>query len=124
MPFIAILNTIQIRVDSTQKDFQMKINHRSMQLHIYHSELVREIVLVSIFRRPCNHFTKKKRTLFLLLGSRYALMVGKLILFHILAKFDIIVTSKTQIPLKLGNDSFNLKPSEGIHVGLKLRNSI
>lgn len=49
-------------------------------------------------------------------------MVGKLILFHVLAKFDIVRTKNTQIPIELGNDSFNLKPSKGIHVGLKLRN--
>lgn len=50
-------------------------------------------------------------------------MVGKLIVFHILAKFDIVPTENTQIPVQLSKDSFGLKSEKGVYIGLKLRSS-
>ncbi|XP_077285507.1 uncharacterized protein LOC143910784 [Arctopsyche grandis] len=59
------------------------------------------------------------------IGSRFALLVAKLIAFHTLAKFDIVVTKNTQIPVKLSMKSLNLKTERGMYVGLnmfKIRN--
>lgn len=54
-------------------------------------------------------------------GSRFALMEIKLIAFHLLSKFDIVPSEKTQIPIKLEKNSFFLKPEKGVFVGLKPR---
>ncbi|XP_077285151.1 cytochrome P450 9e2-like isoform X2 [Arctopsyche grandis] len=55
------------------------------------------------------------------IGSRFALMVAKAIIFHLLAKFDITVTKNTRIPIKLDWKTINFVPDGGMYVGLKLR---
>lgn len=46
----------------------------------------------------------------------------KTIFVHFLKKFDITVTEKTQIPLKLKKDNFNLGAEKGFWLGLRPRN--
>ncbi|XP_077293366.1 cytochrome P450 9e2-like isoform X2 [Arctopsyche grandis] len=57
------------------------------------------------------------------IGSRFALLVAKLIIFHTLAKFEIVVTKNTQIPIILTKTSTSLMSDKGMYVGLKLRKS-
>lgn len=51
-------------------------------------------------------------------------MEMKLIAFHLLSKFDIVPTEKTQIPVILTKGSVSLKPEKGMFVGLKLRKTV
>lgn len=55
------------------------------------------------------------------IGSRFALMEVKTLIFVLLAKFDIVVTEKTQIPVQISKKQFNLDAENGIWLGLKLR---
>ncbi|XP_014476475.1 PREDICTED: cytochrome P450 9e2-like [Dinoponera quadriceps] len=47
------------------------------------------------------------------LGVRFALMETKVLLFHMLARCDLLPCEKTPIPLKLANDGFVMKPEGG-----------
>lgn len=38
-----------------------------------------------------------------------------------LANFEVVVTEKTEIPIKLANIPFGIKAKNGIHIGLKKR---
>ncbi|KAK4874014.1 hypothetical protein RN001_013374 [Aquatica leii] len=58
------------------------------------------------------------------IASRFALMINKTIIFHLLSKFDIVKTKKTPYPLKLAANSFNLGPAEGFWLGLKKRDGV
>ncbi|CAG9773671.1 unnamed protein product [Ceutorhynchus assimilis] len=53
------------------------------------------------------------------IGSRFALLEIKSVLFHFLHKFEIVPTKKTQIPLKFNKIAMNLKPQTGFELGLK-----
>lgn len=55
------------------------------------------------------------------IGSRFALVEMKIIFFHLLSKFDIVVTKKTDIPIQISKKQFNLASENGIWLGLKLR---
>nr|XP_022908458.1 cytochrome P450 9e2-like [Onthophagus taurus]XP_022908459.1 cytochrome P450 9e2-like [Onthophagus taurus] len=55
------------------------------------------------------------------IGSRFALLELKTIFFHLLRNFDLVVTEKTQIPLKLSKKSFNMIAENGMWIGLKPR---
>uniref|UniRef100_A0A1L8E3Z9 Putative cytochrome n=1 Tax=Nyssomyia neivai TaxID=330878 RepID=A0A1L8E3Z9_9DIPT len=55
------------------------------------------------------------------IGSRFALMETKAIIYYILTKFTFEVSSKTQIPLKLAKSGFTLKAEKGFWVDLKPR---
>ncbi|XP_059610424.1 probable cytochrome P450 9f2 [Phlebotomus argentipes] len=57
------------------------------------------------------------------IGSRFALMETKAVIYYILTKFTFEVSRKTQIPLKLGKTGFALKPENGFWVDLKPRNN-
>uniref|UniRef100_A0A1B0DEZ0 Uncharacterized protein n=1 Tax=Phlebotomus papatasi TaxID=29031 RepID=A0A1B0DEZ0_PHLPP len=56
------------------------------------------------------------------IGSRFALMETKAIIYYILTKFTFEVSEKTQVPLKLAKAGFALKPQKGFWVDLKPRN--
>ncbi|XP_055699431.1 uncharacterized protein LOC129799506 [Phlebotomus papatasi] len=56
------------------------------------------------------------------IGSRFALMETKAIIYYILTKFTFEVSEKTQVPLKLAKAGFALKPEKGFWVDLKPRN--
>lgn len=56
------------------------------------------------------------------IGSRFALMEVKTIFSHLLRKFDIVVTKKTDIPFRLSKKQFTLASENGVWLGLKLRN--
>ncbi|KAF2898022.1 hypothetical protein ILUMI_08153 [Ignelater luminosus] len=55
------------------------------------------------------------------IGSRFALMETKMVFSYLLAKFDIVVTEKTPIPLKLSRSKLSLDNDEGFWMGLQLR---
>lgn len=56
------------------------------------------------------------------IGSRFALLEVKILLFHLLTKFDLVPTGKTQIPLKLNKREFNMQAENGFYLGFKRRN--
>ncbi|KAK4873601.1 hypothetical protein RN001_012961 [Aquatica leii] len=55
------------------------------------------------------------------IGSRFALLEGKLIVAKIISKFEIVPIEKTQIPIVFSKSNFNPLPDNGIWVGLKRR---
>ncbi|XP_044258700.1 cytochrome P450 9e2-like [Tribolium madens] len=56
------------------------------------------------------------------IGSRYALLETKILLYYILLNFDIVTNKKTKIPIKLRKDVPFLLPESGFHVSLKKNN--
>jgi len=52
------------------------------------------------------------------IGSRFALMESKAIIFYMLSAFRIEKSPKTQDPIKLRSDSFNMKAEKGFWVNL------
>ncbi|XP_077296613.1 uncharacterized protein LOC143918549 [Arctopsyche grandis] len=58
------------------------------------------------------------------IGSRYALMITKSIIFRLLSKFDLVMTAKTQNPIKIDNNSLSIIPKNGVWTGLKPRNEL
>ncbi|XP_062558845.1 probable cytochrome P450 9f2 [Armigeres subalbatus] len=57
------------------------------------------------------------------IGSRFALMELKAVMYHMLRRFSFHRSEKTQIPLKLRKGMNNVGTEEGIHVELRLRDS-
>jgi cytochrome P450 family 9 len=57
------------------------------------------------------------------IGSRFALMELKTIMFYLLQNFSFEVTEKTQIPLEYEKVPFGMKPEKGIWIGLKPRDA-
>lgn len=55
------------------------------------------------------------------IGSRFALMELKAIVYSLLLKFEIIPNEKTQIPIRIAKIPFGARPEKGVHVQLKLR---
>ncbi|XP_032682943.1 cytochrome P450 9e2-like [Odontomachus brunneus] len=47
------------------------------------------------------------------IGNRFALLETKVLLFHLLARCDLLPCEKTSIPLELAKDSFVMKPKGG-----------
>lgn len=58
----------------------------------------------------------------ILVGSRFALLEVKVLAVYLLHKFEVVVTKKTPLPLKLNRKSSQLAPDGGFWVGLKKRN--
>ncbi|XP_059622551.1 cytochrome P450 9e2-like [Phlebotomus argentipes] len=58
------------------------------------------------------------------IGSRFALMETKAILYHILTKFTFEVSEKTQVPLKLAKAGLQVQPERGFWVNLKPRRGV
>lgn len=56
------------------------------------------------------------------IGSRFALMELKTIIYYLLLSFDFVPTEKTQIPLKLANNPTQLQSEKGVWVGFNPRN--
>lgn len=56
------------------------------------------------------------------IGSRFALMELKTIIYYLLLSFDFEPTEKTQIPIKLSNNPTQLQSEKGVWVGFKPRN--
>lgn len=55
------------------------------------------------------------------IGSRFALMEMKVVIYYLLLNFSFEVTEKTQIPLKLEKSPTKIAPEKGIWVELKPR---
>jgi len=55
------------------------------------------------------------------IGSRFALMEAKAVIFYLLLNFSFERNDKTQIPLKLSKSAFSLTAENGVNVTLKLR---
>jgi cytochrome P450 family 9 len=53
------------------------------------------------------------------IGSRFALLEMKLILFHVLKNFEVVPVERTPIPLVLDKDQINLNAKGGMWLGLK-----
>ncbi|XP_050294392.1 cytochrome P450 9e2-like [Anthonomus grandis grandis] len=53
------------------------------------------------------------------IGSRFALLEVKLVLFHLLKEFSLVTTEETAVPLKFDNASLNFIPDGGFPLGLK-----
>nr|CAH7744905.1 unnamed protein product [Callosobruchus chinensis] len=53
------------------------------------------------------------------IGSRFALLELKALFFHMLSRFELVPTDKTQIPLKLCKTSINPMAEMGFWMGLK-----
>ncbi|KAL9703501.1 hypothetical protein quinque_007019 [Culex quinquefasciatus] len=58
------------------------------------------------------------------IGSRFALMEIKAILYHMLLKFSFEQSENTQIPLQLEKGLSNLATERGLHVNLRLRSDV
>lgn len=58
------------------------------------------------------------------LGSRFALLGVKTLFFHLLSEFNIVVTSKTVVPVKISKSAFNLLPEKGVWLKLERRNNV
>ncbi|XP_059610586.1 probable cytochrome P450 9f2 [Phlebotomus argentipes] len=56
------------------------------------------------------------------IGSRFALMELKSIIYYLILNFHIETTEKTQIPVKLANQFFGVQTEKGIHVQFRPRN--
>ncbi|KRT81786.1 cytochrome P450, partial [Oryctes borbonicus] len=55
------------------------------------------------------------------IGSRFALMETKTILFHMLSKFDLNVCEKTDVPIQLSKITMQLVTKNGVWIALKRR---
>lgn len=55
------------------------------------------------------------------IGSRFALLEVKAFVVYLLYKLDLVVTEKTQIPLKLSKKTINMDAENGFWMGVKLR---
>lgn len=55
------------------------------------------------------------------IGSRFALMELKTIIYYLLLNFDFVATKKSQIPLQLAPNPFQLQVKGGAWIGLKPR---
>ncbi|KAI2474237.1 cytochrome P450 9e2-like [Diabrotica virgifera virgifera] len=53
------------------------------------------------------------------IGSRFALLEIKIVFFHLLQNFELVPTTKSQIPLKISRQSFTLNAEGGFWFGLK-----
>lgn len=58
------------------------------------------------------------------IGSRFALMEVKTLVFHILSKFELAVIDKTTIPLKYDRYQFNPSLEGGFWIGFKRRTDV
>ncbi|KAF2894714.1 hypothetical protein ILUMI_11459 [Ignelater luminosus] len=58
------------------------------------------------------------------IGSRFALLEVKIVIFYLMCKFEIVPVEKTAIPLVLSKSNVNPLPDEGFWLGLRLRNRI
>ncbi|XP_029170390.1 cytochrome P450 9e2-like [Nylanderia fulva] len=57
------------------------------------------------------------------IGNRFALMETKVLLFHLLARCDLEVCAKTQIPIKIAK-KFNMQPEGGFWLNVSPRKTI
>ncbi|CAH1281420.1 unnamed protein product [Diabrotica balteata] len=53
------------------------------------------------------------------IGSRFALLEIKIVFFYLLQHFELVPTAKSQIPLKISRQTFNLNAEGGFWFGLK-----
>ncbi|KAF5271171.1 hypothetical protein FQR65_LT17686 [Abscondita terminalis] len=57
------------------------------------------------------------------IATRFALMESKILMFHLLSKFDIVRIKKTLHPMETSKLPFNIAPAKGVWLGLRLRNN-
>ncbi|EFN77010.1 Cytochrome P450 9e2 [Harpegnathos saltator] len=57
------------------------------------------------------------------IGNRFALMETKVLLFHLLARCDLLPCEKTPIPIMLARDGFTMKPEGGFWLKVVPRNN-
>lgn len=56
------------------------------------------------------------------LGSRFALMELKAVVYYLLLNFELTPNHKTQIPIKIAKSPFGIRAEKGVELHLKLRN--
>ncbi|KAF5288093.1 hypothetical protein FQA39_LY15518 [Lamprigera yunnana] len=56
------------------------------------------------------------------IASRFALMENKILMFHLLSKFDVFPIGKTPVPITIAKGTLNFVPDVGFWLGLKQRN--
>lgn len=66
----------------------------------------------------------KQWSIFKCIGSRFALMEVKAILYNLLLKFSFERYEKTQVPVKLKRASFNMSLQDGLYLEFKPHKSI
>lgn len=57
------------------------------------------------------------------IGSRFALMAAKVMLYELVLNFELTTIQKTQVPIKIKKTLGNLATEDGIWIGLKMRNN-
>ncbi|KAF5280489.1 hypothetical protein FQA39_LY18054 [Lamprigera yunnana] len=55
------------------------------------------------------------------IGSRFALLESKILLYYLVLNYEFVVIQKTEIPLKLSKKQFSLSAGKGFWVGFKRR---
>lgn len=70
-----------------------------------------------------NFKLKYKIYFFNFAGMRFALMEVKACLVYLLHKYSFVVVPKTQIPLKLSKNPFQLTAEDGFWLGMKPKSS-
>ncbi|KAF5291526.1 hypothetical protein FQR65_LT01839 [Abscondita terminalis] len=55
------------------------------------------------------------------IASRFALIETKLLMFHLLAKFDLVKIDKTVYPMKVGKQLFNIGPADDVWLEIRRR---
>lgn len=55
------------------------------------------------------------------IGSRFALMEVKAIIYYLLLSFTLVPNDKSEIPIVLDKTPFNIKAKNGVHLQLKPR---
>ncbi|XP_017770118.1 PREDICTED: cytochrome P450 9e2-like [Nicrophorus vespilloides] len=55
------------------------------------------------------------------IGHRFALITAKMMFFKLLSTFEIVITEKTPVPLKISKIDLMLTPADGFWLGLKQR---
>lgn len=53
------------------------------------------------------------------IGSRFALLESKVLMFHLLRHFEIVPTKRSPIPLVMSHNPFQMSPKGGFRFGFK-----
>lgn len=64
---------------------------------------------------------KRDGLIFFFLASRFALLEIKVVVFHLVKNFELVVVEETQIPFKLSTRNINITTDKGYWMGLKRR---
>lgn len=57
----------------------------------------------------------------LFIGSRFALMELKAVVYYLLLNFELTPNTKTQIPIQVAKSPFGIRAEKGVELHMKLR---